>query len=99
MPRAAAEQLNLHGCEAVMAHDEGLRGKSDPEHLAYASEHQFILVTFDRKFAGLTSKSSDHAGLICISGVTDDIGYIVRTLIAFAETYTQEDAAGQVFWL
>jgi predicted nuclease of predicted toxin-antitoxin system len=101
MPRAVAEQLNLRGYPTVLANDVGMTEKSDPEHLTYASEQGFVLVTFDRKFAGLTAQidSPEHAGFICLSGTQDQIGHIVRTLIEFAEQHTAEDAVRRVFWL
>ena len=82
-----------------MANDVEMTGKSDPEHLAYASEEGYVMVTFDRAFAGLTSRSLEHGGLVCLSGTQDDIGRMVRSLTAFAEKYESDDVAGQVFWL
>ena len=100
MSRKASEQLIEKGYSVVLANDVGMTEKPDPEHLAYATEHGMVLVTFDRPFAGKTIKTTDHhAGLICLSGSQDDIGDIVRTLIEFAENHTLKQVAGQVFWL
>jgi len=100
MPRAVAEQLGLRGYRAIMANDVGMTEKSDPEHLTYATEQGLVVVTFDRKFAGLTAQLEiQHAGFVCLSGTQDQIGRIVRTLTEFAEQYTAEDAVRRVFWL
>jgi predicted nuclease of predicted toxin-antitoxin system len=56
MRRKAAEELIKRGIEVVMAVDVGMTEKDDlTEHLPYATEHEMVLVTFDRKFAGLGS--------------------------------------------
>jgi predicted nuclease of predicted toxin-antitoxin system len=100
MSRRAAEQLTTKGMVVIFAKDVGMTSKDDDtEHLPYAAEQNCVLVTFDRPFAGRTSKRTDHAGLICLLIDKSDVGGIVRTLAEFAETYTQDDAAGQVFWL
>lgn len=56
MNRSAAETLNKPGYQTVLANDVDMTQKSDFEHLAYARQHGTIVVTQDRKFAGLASK-------------------------------------------
>jgi predicted nuclease of predicted toxin-antitoxin system len=97
--RKAAEQLIRRGYSVILANDVGMTEKGDPEHLAYAAELGHVVVTFDREFAGTTSKSTEHAGLVCLSVSQDDVGGMVRLLSAFADDHTPEDVAGQVFWL
>ncbi len=101
MSRAAAEQLKLRGIEVVMAVDVGMIEKDDlTEHLPYATERGMVLVTFDRKFAGIAMGQTDHAGVMCLpSGEQDNIDLIVRLLSQFADQHTPEDVKGRVFWL
>lgn len=99
MPRPVANQLTKMGIEVVMAVDVGMTEQEDSTHLRYATEHHLILVTSDRPFAGVTSRSSEHAGLICWLGSQSNYGAMVRALAAFAEQHTLEQAAGRVFWL
>jgi predicted nuclease of predicted toxin-antitoxin system len=99
MSRVAAEQLIERGYPVVLAVDVEMAEKPDDEHLVYATENGHVMVTFDRPFAGLASQSTEHGGVICLSGAQNNIGGIVRALTEFAETHTPEDAAGQVFWL
>jgi predicted nuclease of predicted toxin-antitoxin system len=81
MPRKPAEQLGVRGYQVVMAVDSGMVKKTDPEHLKYATEHDYVLVTFDRKFANLTSQQTDHSGLVCLTlERQDNFGAIVRVL-------------------
>ena len=98
--RAVATQLTEQGYTVVMATDVGMRGKDDDtEHLAYALEHNLVLVTLDKPFAGRTMKRTDHTGLICWTPDVQDIGTMVGALMKFAEEYSIKDVKGQVFWL
>lgn len=99
MSRRAARQLAHRDVVIVFANDVGMTGKDDPEHLQYATVNGHVMVTFDRPFAGLTAKSTDHGGLICLSGGQDDIGRMVRTLTGFAQDHAPDDVKGRVFWL
>ena len=91
MSHTVAKQLRNKGYELVVATEVGMVEKDDPEHLTYATEHGYVMVTFDRPFTGKMMQSEiEHAGLICLSGRQNDIGYMVRTLQAFTENYTPE---------
>jgi predicted nuclease of predicted toxin-antitoxin system len=98
MPRAVAQGLMSRDLQVIMAIDVGMEGKSDDEHLRYATEHETVLVTRDKPFAGRTLLHTDHTGLICWTG-EKDIGGMVRRLSEFAEQYTSEQVKRQVFWL
>ena len=76
-----------------------VKKNDDTEHLAYATEHNLVLVTLDEPFAGRTMKRTDHAGLICWTPDFQDIGVMVRALIQFAEGHSSEQVRGRVFWL
>lgn len=92
--------LNVQNIDTVMAVDVGMMEKTDPEHLAYATSQERVLVTFVCLFAGKTMHESDHHGLVCLtSAQPDQIGKIVTILNEFAQLYSDEDVAGQVFWL
>jgi predicted nuclease of predicted toxin-antitoxin system len=100
LSRPAAQQLEKRGLSVVMAIDVDMTGKTDPEHIAYATERKLIMVTFDRPFASITMGNTGHAGLICLSSIRqDNTGGIVKLLTDFAELYSDEDVTGQVFWL
>ena len=99
MPRPVANQLTKMGIDVVMAVDVDMTEQEDSSHLTYATERSMVLVTADRPFAGVSSRSSEHAGLICWLGSPSDYGGLVRALVAFANEHTSEAAAGRVFWL
>lgn len=99
MSRKVATQLTARGIEVVFANYVGMTDKDDlSDHLPYAKEKGLVVVSFDRKFGGLALKNSDHAGVVCLSGPQNDVGYMVRTLVEIAEHYTPETIAGTVVW-
>jgi predicted nuclease of predicted toxin-antitoxin system len=101
MRRAVAKALIERGYHVVMAVDVGMEHKDDDtEQLPYAAEHDLVLVTFDRPFAGRTMSRSDHPGLICLSeAVRPQTGKILEILVEFAELYDPEHDSSQVHWL
>jgi hypothetical protein len=99
MSREAAKQLTNRGRKIVMAVDVEMVEKDHlTEHLPYATEQGLVLVTFDRFFAGRASKTTDHAGILCLTISQDDIGGIVRAITEFAERYSPDEVVRQVFW-
>lgn len=101
MPRSVAKGWIERGCKVVMAIDVEMVGKDDDtEHLRYATEHELVMVTFDRPFAGRSIERNDHGGLICLSeSLRSDIGGMIRILMSFSQEETSAEVAGQVFWL
>jgi predicted nuclease of predicted toxin-antitoxin system len=99
--RDAAEGLMRRGIEVVMAVDVDMTDKDDDsEHLPYATQNQLVMVTMDRPFAGRTLLRTDHSGLICLDNTMQvNVGRIVNALTKFAEDYTPDMCAGQVFWV
>jgi predicted nuclease of predicted toxin-antitoxin system len=95
-----AKALQQQGIQVVMATDVGMIDKDDDiEHLVYATEHQLVLVTMDKPFAGRTMQRTDHAGLICWTGKLNDFGAQVKVLAQFATNHKMDEVQGQVFWL
>lgn len=100
MPRKVANQLTERGYSVVMAVDVGMVEKDDlDEHLVYTTEHELVLVTFDRPFSNKAVTRVDHAGVICWTGSQNDFGGQVIRLAEFADQHTLEDVTGKVFWI
>ena len=100
MSRIVAKALELKGITVVMAIDAGMMNKADDtEHLPYANENNFVLVTMDFPFAGRTAKHSEHGGLICWTGNQNDFGAQIDVLTEFAASNDLDTVRGQVFWL
>lgn len=100
MPRKVANQLKEGGYSVVMAVDVGMVKKDDlTEHLAYATAYSLMMVTFDRPFSTRAMERTDHAGLVCWTGIQNDFGGQVLRLVEFADEHTLEEVAGKVFWV
>jgi predicted nuclease of predicted toxin-antitoxin system len=69
MSRRVADALLQQGFQVVMAVDVGMGGKEDEEHLAYATQHELIMVTFDHPFAGrlLGQSEANFSSLVCLA--------------------------------
>ena len=53
----------------------GRLGDSDDEHLSYAVENDWLLVTFDDEFLSLVEQEDrDHAGIVYVQQAGRDIG-------------------------
>lgn len=99
LARLVANELTKMGYEVVMAVDVEIMEKEDSQHLHYATEHNLVLVALDRPFAGVTSKHTDHSGLVCWIENQSDFSGQIRALSAFAAQHTPEEVAGHVVWL
>lgn len=100
IPHRVARQLRTRGIEVILAAEIGMISKDDDmEHLPTATEMGAVVFTHDHPFAGRTANRTDHAGLICWTGGETDIGGMVKALSQFAERYSADEVAGQVFWL
>ena len=78
-----AQQLRRRGFDVSSAVEVGMLGKSDEEHLEYASHNSRILLTFDTGFIPLatkwTSEGSHHYGVVISKEVKmEQIGELVR---------------------
>jgi predicted nuclease of predicted toxin-antitoxin system len=59
MHRTVGRALIQLGISVVMAVDAGMTGKTDEDHLAYATVNKLVMVTFDHPFAGRSMNRSD----------------------------------------
>ncbi len=98
--RAVAKSLRSRGILAIMAVDVGMTGRSDEDHLAYATEHELTMVTFDHPFAGRTANRPDFHALVCLSrAIQQDTGAIVEVLSLFASLFDPTTDTGIVYYL
>ena len=99
MPRPVANELIKRGFQIEMAVDVGMIAQPDEDHLTRAAAQNAVLVTFDHPFAGRTAKRTDHSGLICWNGKSNDYGAIVLSLQKYCNEHEPSDIVGQVIWL
>ncbi len=70
IPRSIASQLALRGIKVVRCEDVGKKQADDIEHLEYAAEHGFVLITADSDFLRLDAEwlaaGKKHGGILFI---------------------------------
>lgn len=99
MDRDVARMLKKQGYEVLMAVDVGMTGKEDEAHLAYATERELVMVTFDHPFAGRTMSRTDFYCLVCLPHpIKGDIGRCGSLLIEFAQLFDESKDTGHVHW-
>ena len=87
-----ADGLRQRGWTVYTAREEGMLGTPDREQLAYAVDHDWILVTFDDDFLTLVERSGlAHAGIIFVRQTGRDIGDVVKTIDAHLDERTADD--------
>jgi hypothetical protein len=96
MIRALAEALRREGFEMMTPLEAGTHGADDVTHLQWASEHGFILLTFDKQTMvpladKWVSQGLEHGGVIvCEQMPKDAVSVIVRRLKNVAQVHTNE---------
>jgi hypothetical protein len=94
--------VEKNGFQVHCARDEGLIGKSDGDHLAYAAERGWTVVTFNRgDFAALHTQymttHREHAGIVV--SVKMETGRAVRALLNLLDRVSADEARNQIFFL
>ncbi|WP_440770882.1 DUF5615 family PIN-like protein [Natronorubrum sp. DTA28] len=87
-----ADGLRRRGWTVYTVRDEGKLGEPDRDHLSYAVENDWILLTFDDDFLSLVERAGlDHAGIIFVQQAGRDIGDVVKTVDSHLETRSPND--------
>ncbi len=74
-----AEGLRRRGWDVTTANEEDTLGYTDREHLDYAEERGWTILTFDDDFLSMVEKEDvEHAGIIYISQHGKDVGELIR---------------------
>lgn len=89
-------QLRLRGVDVIRCEEVGQAEAGDQEHIAFAAENGYAMVTHDQGFTGhhreWLARGKHHTGIFLITKDKDDIGMIVSTL-AFWHEAIREGAA------
>ena len=87
-----ADGLRSRGWSVHTVRDEGRLGDADKDHLLYALENDWVLVTFDDDFLSLVEGSGlEHAGIIFVQQTGRDIGEVVKAVDAHLEQRADGD--------
>ena len=96
---SVAHALQIRGVDVTTTTDADLVGASDEDHLAFAMEHERVIVTHDPDFLRLHDVGSEHAGIVFCVRDKMSIGEIIRFLCLVHDALTPEEMAGQVEYL
>jgi predicted nuclease of predicted toxin-antitoxin system len=102
VPRVVITTLRSNGHKVVEANDVFGEATDDAQLLRYCSEHDYVLLTHDRDFAGALSESIDHTGIVVYSDANflrDCPEDAVRALERVFRYYPPEDLSDEVVWL
>ncbi len=92
------------GVVVVTSDEAGMRGRSDPEHLAHCLSTGLVLVTANEKdFARLhwSSLAAErrHSGIVILAQQTYSVGERIRRLLKLRTDVTAEQMAGRLEYL
>lgn len=96
-----AEGLRRRGWSVKTTLEEDTLGYSDYEHLAYAAERDWTLLTFDDDFLSLVESETDapdHAGIVFLSQHRKDVGEIVRRVDTALERWEDRDLSNEIVY-
>jgi len=99
MDRAVALGLRRRELEARTVHELGRRSAEDEDHLRWAYEHGWVIVSGDEDFLRLVDATDTHAGLVYYRRNRFPLGLLVRSLEALGASETMESMAGRVRYL
>src|SRR5207244_7387869 len=86
IPKEAVQQLKNKGIDIIHCGEVGMSDADDADHLAYAAEHERVMVSCDEDFEILHSDWQEmgrsHAGIVRfrMQDQCKDIGLIVREI-------------------
>lgn len=93
--------LRRRGWDVTNANEEGTLGYTDREHLRYAADREWTILTFDDDFLRLVESGEfgdDHAGVVFIAQDRRDVGTLVRRIHAALERTADRDLTGEVVY-
>ncbi len=101
VPTELAAQLRLRGIDAITTQEAGMSQTPDEEQLAFAAEHERVLVTYDRDFSGIATKwfraGKEHKGIIVSrERGTDELGDLISMCSRLALTTADGELANLI---
>jgi hypothetical protein len=93
--------LDRREWEVTTATAEGTLGWTDREHLRYAAQRDWTLLTFDDDFIRLAEGETfdiDHSGIVFISQHRRDVGELVRRIHTALERNRDRDLTNEIVY-
>ena len=91
--------LRRRGWDVTTAVEEETLGATDREHLRYAAERGWPVLTFDDDFLSLVEKAEiEHTGIVFVSQHGKKIGELVRRIDATLTEYAETDLDERILY-
>ncbi|HET7087636.1 MAG TPA: DUF5615 family PIN-like protein [Anaerolineae bacterium] len=100
-----ATLLRQRGYVAQSAQEAGMLGRDDEEHLAYATQNNMAILTFngkdfDRLAREWVAVGREHAGIVISPQLSRDrMGELLHSLIRLLDSLTADEIRNQVVYL
>jgi predicted nuclease of predicted toxin-antitoxin system len=94
-----AAQLRRRGIDITTTVEVGLRTSSDESQLDFIRQQNRVIITHDKDFLIIASRTSDYPGIVYCQQKTRSLGEIIEGLVLIYEMYTAEDIVGRVEYL
>lgn len=76
--------------------EAGRTGLSDREHLEFARENNYVIVTADQDFLRLAAEGFTHSGIIFLTRAEISPGRVIREIGKIAESVGFKDMKGHI---
>lgn len=96
---AVASGLRQHGIDVLTAHEAGRCGIPDPDQLAFATENERVIVTFDTDYLALHQSGVEHAGIAWCEATKYKIGPLIQLLILLHAVVDRDAMRNQLEYL
>lgn len=96
--RAIVLGLRQRGVEILSTPEAGRAGLSDEDHLDFARDNGYVVLTEDQDFLMLEATRPDHGGVI-YARQGKKIGDVIRGVLLVTDTLVATEMVGQVQWL
>lgn len=94
-----ARALRRHGVDVTTTVEAHLISRSDQDQLEYARRSSRVLVSHDTDFLRMSSRDSDHPGIVYSHRTALSVGEMIRRLILAFEVLTADEIRGRVEFL
>lgn len=96
-----AEGLRRRGWDVTTATEAGTLGYTDREHLEFATDRGWLMLTFDDDFPELAATEfadEHHSGILYAAQHGRDVGELVRRIDAALQRIGARDVSGEVIY-
>lgn len=99
IPSPASRGLRRHGIDVLTAQEAERCGFTDRDQLAFATDEERVLVTFDTDFLELHRSGVSHAGIAWCQEKKHGVGQLIQALLLLHGVLGSEDMCNHVEYL